>query len=217
MANYTKQKEAKYYNKQIMKVNGNKKFFEVMNNSFGIDKVQINFFGFDPAKESGSKYTDEINIFIDFADMYALCQDILSGRITALIEQSKKMNKLYEPAFKDDGGITAETLKSRKDKNGKSMKREDGMALSRTFKIIPSTKDGYVAFQSESGAGDSTKSETGGIVPAYSNKPEHRIMIPISYSQLKSFAIIITKHIDFFIQHQYDTEAYVVEKKDTTN
>lgn len=213
MANYPKNKESKYYNKQLMKVNGKDKFFEVMNNSFGIDKVQINFVAFDPSKASGAKYTDEISIFIDFADMYVLCQDILSGRISGLIEQSKKNNKMYEPAFKDDGGITAETLKSRKDRTGKSMERPDHMALSRSFKIIPSTKNGFVAFQAESGPGDSSKSETGGIVPAYGTKPEHRVMIPISYSQLKAFAIIVSKHMDYYIQHQYDIDAYVVEKE----
>lgn len=214
MGNYPKNKETKYYNKQIMKVSGNKKFFEVMNNSFGIDKVQINFFGFDSTKASGSKYTDEINIFINFSDMYVLCQDVLSGRISGLIESSKKAGQLYTPAFKDDGGVTAENLKFRKDRQGKSMARADGMALSRSFKIIPSTKDGFVAFQAESGAGDSTKSETGGIVPAYGTKPDHRVMIPISYSQLKAFALMVTKHMDFYLQHQYATDAYVQEREE---
>lgn len=202
--------ENKILSKQILKISGKNKFFEVMINSFNIDKVQINFFDLDLNQEKGKKQKSEINIYIDFSEMLVLCNDILSGRIAKLadnilkqVKETNNENLLYKALFEAQGGVTAENLAKR----GKS--RQDGKPLSRVFKILPSTKGNGVAFQAECGAGDSSKSATGGIVPAYGTKPEARVTIPLSYQQLKGFALIIQKHIDSYIENQYRTDAYI--------
>lgn len=193
---------AKMLNKQIIRFDGKDTFFEVMANAFGIDKVQLNFRKYDATKSTGSKFTQQVDIFINVEDALVLCQDILSGKINALAEVEKAKGAKYPaPVWQSMGGMSAERAKE------KGL-RSDGMALSRVIKLAPGSAKPFV-LTAESGKGE--QNTQGLIVPRYGTSPDNRVMVALTVEQLKQLAILIQMHLTAYYSSQYSTGAYLVE------
>lgn len=193
---------AKVLNKQIIRFDGKDTFFEVMANAFGIDKVQLNFRKYDNAKASGSKFTQQVDCYVNVEDALVLSQDILSGKIHALAEAEKsKGGKYPAPVWQSMGGMSADKAKEKGLRN-------DGMALSRVLKLAPGSAKPFV-ITAESGKGE--QNAQGLIVPRYGTTPDNRIMVALTGDQLKQLALLIQMHLNAYYSAQYSTGAYIVE------
>lgn len=186
---------------QIIRLDGKNVFLEVMNNAFGIGKVQINFIEYDATKETKSRILKNIPIYIDMDKFLVLTHDILSGRMAVLAKKAQEAKvkggyKYAKEIYQDLGGITAEKLKKR----GKE--RPDGMSLSRQFKITPGDKLPWI-LSAEMGPGK--ENEKGLIVPQ--GHPEEIVRVPLSDDDFKRFALVVQKHIEAYYASQYENEA----------
>ncbi|WP_160691663.1 hypothetical protein [Clostridium sp. C2-6-12] len=212
----------KKYNdiRQIIKIDKKNGFLEVMNSSFGIGKVQINFREYDENKEKGNRLTKEIDLFMDIGKFFVFTNDVLNGRVAKLADiernrakqESDKLGKTVYPKeldiYTDMGGLNAENLKKsdakRKAKGLKSLTEmyaiPEGKALSRQLKIVPGIKAPFV-LKAEVGSGE--ESDTGLIIPKYGNKPEQVIIIPMQVDDLKRFVLIVNAHINAFLTSTY--------------
>ena len=220
----------KILSKQIIKFNGKDTLLEVMADTFNIGMVRIHMHKYDESKEKGNRVIAEVDTYVSIDEMRVLCHDILSGRIVGLIENKRKANKeavakgqkadLYYTAWQDIGGVSAKKLEERQKKaleKGKKLQelsisnrvREDKMSLARVIKIGLSSKEGYVAFTSECGAGEENKQ--GLIVARYGVKPDSRVLVPVSYQDLKKFALAVSANIQAYETAQYTNGAYLVD------
>lgn len=198
---------------QIIKFNNKDSLMEVLANSFEIGKVQVHMHKYDETKAKGQRVTQAVDIFVDIPTMLVLCNDILTGNISAKVKGLKDAGKTYDSAWIDMGGIPAKKLAEREEFNIKKglkvenltysqKSRPDGKSLSRVLKIIPSTRtDMAFTFQAESGAGE--ENAQGLIVPKYGSKPENRLMMAVTPEQAKAFALMIKMHLDAFISQKY--------------
>lgn len=184
----------KILNKQIIRLDGNNKFLEVMGNAFGIDKVQINFREYDKTKSKGNRVVAQVDCYVNIADALVLCQEIISGKMKALVETKN-------PAWKSQGGIKAEKAK-----------REDGMALARVIKLSKSNKGFFLT--GECGAGE--EDEKGLIVPKYGANPEQKVSIALDDNQIKQLALTLQMHIGAYFSAQYTNGAYEMEYTPST-
>lgn len=197
----------KILNKQIIRFDGKDTFFEVMANAFGIDKVQINFRKYDVSKSKGSKFTQQVDCYVNVEDALVLAQDILSGKIHALAEAEKAKGAKYPaPIWQSMGGMTADRAKD------KGL-RTDGMALSRVIKLAPGSAKPFV-LTAESGKGE--QNAQGLIVPRYGTSPENRIMVALTGDQLKQLALLINMHLNAYYSAQYSTGKYEMEYTPST-
>lgn len=184
-------------NPQIIRIDGKNVFMEIMNNAFGIGKVQINFIEYDPTKEKNNKIVKDIKTYIDFDKFLVLIQDIKTGRMASLAKKAKEKQKNGGYAFAKEiyavlGGVSAKTLEQR----GQS--RPDGMSISRQFKITPGDKFPWI-LSGEQGAGK--EDENGLIVPQ--GKPEEVVRVPLSDDDFKRMALIVEMHMQAYLTSLY--------------
>lgn len=201
---------------QIKRIDGNSVFMEVMNSAFGIDKVQLNFKAYDENKPSGSRFTQEVSIYLDVDYFLVLAQDLLSGRLSALANQAKeeatKQNKQYASELReytDLGGISKETLAQR------GQTRPDGKDLSRQFKITPGGKLGTPTnypwiLSGEQGPGEAT--DKGLISPK--GKSEQLIRVPMTDRDFKSLVLKVKAHYEAFLAAGYSAGNFTYKKED---
>lgn len=193
---------AKVLKRQIIRFDGKDSFFEVMANAFSIDKVQINFRKYDASKAKGSKFTQQVDCYVNVEDALVLAQDVLSGKINSLAQAEKAKGAKYPaPVWQSMGGMSADKAKE------KGL-RTDGMALSRVIKLAPGSAKPFV-ITAESGKGE--QNEKGLIVPRYGTSPENRIMVALTGDQLKQLALMINMHLNAYYSAQYSTGQYLVE------
>ena len=188
---------------QIIRIDGKNLFLEILNSSFEIDRVHLNFVQYDQAQATGSRIVANIPIYLEFAEFLALSEDVIMGFLqvkaaanTAIAAETKQYPK---PAFIAMGGTSAKVLSKR------GQARADGMSESRQFKITSGTKYPFL-LTAESGAGK--EDERGLIVPAFSSKPDKRIMLGMSAEDLKSLCMIVKFHMQSYITFQYMTGAW---------
>ena len=178
----------------ILEVYGSSSFFKVKADSFGINKVQIDFVSMD----GEAKSKQNISFFVDIYKALALANDIQSGRIGKLIDAAKKdaedKGLKYPPhVWQDMGGVGADAAKKRK-------MRDDGKAVSRTLSLIPGEKQPFV-FNARQSAG--IEQRRGAITPDSSDKSAQYIIVPFDTDILKAFALGIQTEWDAFIKTQY--------------
>jgi len=82
---------------QIIRIDGNNCFMEALRNAFPIGKIQLNFFQYDKNREKGNKFTNEINIYLDFKDFDNIYYEIMHSGITIKDINAKALN----PALKE--------------------------------------------------------------------------------------------------------------------
>jgi hypothetical protein len=194
----------------------------VLNTSFEIGKVLINFVAYDETCPIGSRKKTEIPIYIDIEKFFVLKQDVMSGRMSGLAKRAKELvaqeqekikkagqdKKIYaNHIWLDQGGIPADRLKER----GKA--RPDGKSLARQLKLTPGEKMPWV-LSAETGAGE--ESETGLIIPKYS-RPEEILRVPLANDDIKKLLLITEAHISAFIVSQYYVRAMVGTPKVESN
>jgi hypothetical protein len=192
---------------QIIRLDGKNVFLEVMSNAFSIGKVQINFIEYNPEAEKNNRQTKNIPIYIDMDKFLVLANDILSGRMAKLAQQSREARdkggfRYAKEIFVDLGGVSAEKLKKR------GQERPDGKSLSRQFKITPGDKLPWI-LSAEVGPG--VEDEKGLIVPFSTAqnpyRPEEVVRVPLSDEDFKKFALVVQSHIHSYITSQYLLEA----------
>jgi len=188
---------------QIIRIDGKNLFLEILNTSFEIDRVHLNFVQYDQAQATGSRIIANIPIYLEFAEFLALSEDVIMGFLqakAAAIAAEAAVTKQYpKPAFAAMGGTSAKVLAKR------GQARADGMSESRQFKITSGTKYPFL-LTAESGAGK--EDERGLIVPAFGSKPDKRIMLGTSAEDLKSLCMIVKFHMQSYITSQYMTGAW---------
>lgn len=182
--------------RQIIRIDGKNVFVEAMNNAFKIEKVLLNFCSYD---DKTKKMTANIPIYLDFAEFFALKQDVVSGRLHALAEAEKAKGAKYpKEIYLKQGGVSAKNLAAR------NQSRADGMSLSRQMKIVPGMKFPFMV-QGEQGKAD--ENAQGLIVPRYGGKPDDRVMVPMDGDTMKQFFLTIDAHIQAYLSATYQVIA----------
>ena len=121
---------------QIIRKDARGCFVEIKNDCFHLEKVHLQFVSYDTSLPKGSRYTSNINIYIDVPEFLALTQEAASGTLHMRMQQYKQEKK-QEPLYEHLGGTSAKQLA----KYGKS--RSDGKSLSRVVKLTISSKSDY--------------------------------------------------------------------------
>ena len=183
----------KHIPKQILRLDGKGVFLEVLNTSFAIEKVIINFVQYDVSRK-GNKIVMDIPIYMDFNKFLVLANDILSGKISAQAVAEKKRclgagETIPKPIYTSRGGTSAELLRT------KGRSRPDGMAEARVLDISPAAND-KVDFVLTASVGPGRETETGLI--ALQGRPEKLVRVPVMADGLKSLAILGKMHIEMF-------------------
>lgn len=188
MTTTTQQPTQQYENYQIIRIDGKNKFVEVLNSSFGIDKVTLNFVEYDESRPSGDRIVARIPIYMNFSEFRRFAQDMLSGRYAALAKDAKG------PIEQFLKGTSAERLRDQ------GRPRPDGKAESRKFSIAPSAKGLF--FTAELGPGEATS--TGMIKPA--GKTEKKVSIPMDANQIKELVLTTLAAMDAYVTAKETTK-----------
>jgi len=180
MADQKQQNQQQFENHQIIRIDGKSKFVEVLNRSFNIGKVILNFVEYDEKKTAGDRIVAQIPIYMNFSEFRVFAQDMLSGRYSKLAEAKQN------PIVQYLKGTSEERLKAQ------NRERPDGKAESRKFTLSPSAKGFF--FTAELGPGEST--ETGMIKPV--GKPEKKVSIPLDGQQAKELVLTTLAAMDAY-------------------
>lgn len=186
---------------QIIRKDGNNCFVEVLSNSFDIGRVLMKFVTYDPTKATGSKFTNEIDIYLSFEQFLRIKYDILGSqslikRINAYKQEADAQTKATgkktysKQHILSQGGTSARSLESR----GKA--RPDGMSLSRTLKVFAGDKMPFI-FLAEQGPGE--EDSKGLIVPKYGFNPEQRVMIGLSADDVKEIFLLTEAKLNAYL------------------
>ncbi len=206
---------------QIIRIDAKNTFMEVVNDSFSLGKVQINFCKYN---EKTKKQILRIEIYLSFDKARVLVYDILSGRLDKRISDAKEAGSFeqqkinsFTSYFTDMGGINFSRNgglgKWKFEKNRKMYPWiEEGKVLSRQFKIMESTKYKYL-FLAECGLG--TISSTGLIIPE--GYPKETIKIPLTEENALELALGLKEHLEAFTNQYYQKFGDTLFKKQECN
>lgn len=201
---------------QIIRKDGNSCFVEALNSSFNIRKVQLKFVTYDTSKAQGERFTNEIDIYLDFEDYFRISYDFLNkGQILKEIcenkaiadQMSQQQNKKVwtKQTIIHQGGTSEKSLAIQ----GKS--RPDGKALSKVLKIFCGDKL-PIMFKAEQGMGESDKK--GLIIPKYGNSPESYVQIGMSFEDIKEFFLTINAAVNAYFTTKSITDKYETRLKE---
>ena len=136
---------------QIIRKDGNGCFVEAMKDAFDIGRIHLRFITYDKSAAQGNKYTNDIDIYIDFEDYFRISYDFMKGVIPKkLLELKTRQNTWERELIICQGGRSAKQLKAA----GKE--RPDGMSLARVFKMFAGDKYPII-FKAEMGPGETDK------------------------------------------------------------
>lgn len=169
---------------------------EIKNDCFHLEKVHLQFVSYDTSLPKGSRYTSNINIYIDVPEFLALTQEAASGTLHMRMQQYKQEKK-QEPLYEHLGGTSAKQLA----KYGKP--RSDGKSLSRVVKLTISSKSDYF-LTADSGPGEENK--TGLIVPKFGANPEQHVSVILSWRQLNELLLTTAEHYRAWLSAKYTAE-----------
>ena len=79
---------------QIIRKDARGCFVEIKNDCFHLEKVHLQFVSYDTSLPKGSRYTSNINIYIDVPEFLALTQEAASGTLHMRMQQYKQEKKL---------------------------------------------------------------------------------------------------------------------------
>ena len=193
------------YSTQILRIDCRNGFLEVLNDMFQapFNKVHLNFVNYD---ENTKKQIRSLHIYLDIGKTLLLCNDILSGKLNALVKKAKTSGTFngasvndFTAYFLDLGGLNEQKVAAKIDSlSVKHSWLQTGNALSRQFKIQAGQKMPWV-FRAEYSPGRSN--ETGLIVPM--GKAEEAVTIPITNEDLKIFALTLQMHLQAYYNQFY--------------
>lgn len=78
---------------QIIRKDARGCFVEIKNDCFHLEKVHLQFVSYDTSLPKGSRYTSNINIYIDVPEFLALTQEAASGTLHMRMQQYKQEKK----------------------------------------------------------------------------------------------------------------------------
>ena len=131
---------------QIIRKDAKGCFVEVRNDTFHLDKVHLQFVSYDTTKPKGSRYVNNISIYIDVPEFLALAQEAASGTLHMRMQQYKQSGN-KDPLYEHLGGTSAKYLT----KYGRP--RPDGKSLSRVVRLTVAAKSDYF-LTADSGPGE---------------------------------------------------------------
>lgn len=185
---------------QIIRKDGNGCFVEAMKDAFDIGRIHLRFITYDKSAAQGNKYTNDIDIYIDFEDYFRISYDFMKGVIPKkLLELKTRQNTWERELIICQGGRSAKQLKAA----GKE--RPDGMSLARVFKMFAGDKYPII-FKAEMGPGETDKN--GLIVPKYGRKPESYVQISLSFDDAKEFFLAIDNSLVSYVNYQMYAARY---------
>lgn len=201
---------------QIIRKDGNACFVEALNSAFNIGKVQLKFVTYDTSKAQGERFTNDIDIYLDFEDYFRISHDFLNkGQILKEIcenkaeadRQSQAQGKKVwtRQTIISQGGTSEKSLASQ----GKS--RPDGKALSKILKVFCGDKL-PIMFKAEQGMGESDKK--GLIVPKYGNTPESYVQIGMTFDDVKEFFLTINAAVNAYFTTKALSDKYEIKLKE---
>lgn len=206
-----------YTANQIIRLDGNKCFMEVLNDAFTIGKVHMGFYTYDVSNAKGSRFTNNIQIYLGIPEFLALAQEISSGRLARKaqmsLEQSKQTQAFPAAVFESMGGTSAAKLR----KMGQG--RADKMGISRQFRINSGTKKPFL-LNAEAGPGEADAK--GLIVPRFKlGQGEHKVMVPVDHNMMLRMAETVRLHIQaylsaFYLTNPVEKQGYKADEQDDT-
>lgn len=181
---------------QIIRKDAKGCFVEVRNDTFHLDKVHLQFVSYDTTKPKGSRYINNISIYIDVPEFLALAQEAASGALHMRMQQYKNAGN-KDPLYEHLGGTAAKYLT----KYGRP--RPDGKSLSRVVRLTVAAKSDYF-LTADSGPGEENK--TGLIVPRFGTKPEQHVSVILSWRQLNELLLTTAEHYRAWLSAKYTAE-----------
>lgn len=205
----THRTEFQQRNHQIIRLDGQGCFVEVLTGQFHKGKVMMNFEEYDASKPKGQRTISKVTYFIPFDKFLQLSQDCKSGKLAKLAKKEKEENQYPNAIYRDLTGTSADLLQ----KNNQS--RTDGKSESRQLKIIPGLKADFI-MQAEKGPGE--KNNKGIIQPLYGNKPEYKVSVPMSGDAMKRLFLLVEYHILGYISSQYTIRSLnIIQEREDVN
>lgn len=211
------------YSNQIIRLDGDGCFLEVLNNAFPIGKVQINFCQYD---KQTKKEKIRLEIFIPFETTLALAKMITSNRLNQIMAIATRDGKFqgktlssYTSYFTILGGKTIYANQKKKYGEAQKMfpglKEDDGKyIISRQFKIQKASKEGYfVVLRAEYANGK--YGENRQIIP--NGKSFAAVTIPLSEINTYAFAETITVSMQAYLCQYYQRYADILFKNQSCN
>lgn len=178
---------------QIVRKDAKNCFVESLSDAFSIGKMHFNFASYDLTKPAGQRQTNSISIYISADEFLETAQYIKSYCCRGDLYLRKDTND-KKAVRMWLGGTSAEKLQ----RSGKP--RADGMSLSRIAQIGWGEKTDVI-FYAASGPGKTD--EKGLIRPAFGNKPENRVLVPMTYDALMQLFLITEAHYIAWLSAQY--------------
>lgn len=178
---------------QIIRKDGKDCFVESLSDAFEIGKAHFVFASYDLSKPAGARQTNNINIYIDIADIFELCRKLESGEMRAILKQKKTAGD-STPIQEWLGGTSAEKLA------GRGRARSDGMCLSRVAKLLCGSKYEFM-FVADSGPGEQNKK--GLIVPKFNGKPENHVLVGLTWNDLSEMMLMTKAHYEAWLVSLY--------------
>ena len=186
---------------QIIRKDGRDCFVEVLNDSFEIGKIHMRFIKYDTSRPSGSRSTNQVDIYIDASEFLVLAHEALFGILYNKVVQAAAENK---PGFRVMGGTSVKRLAAR------DKARTDGKSLSRIFDITQSNKGYFLTAKSGPGEEDAK----GLIVPKFGNNPENSVSVPIAPNDFNEMVLITKEHYNAWLTTQYAKGELTTERRD---
>ena len=178
----------------IRKDNANKTIgtiLEVMDNSFLIGKVIVNFQTYNKNGQAGNKMNDKISVYIDFAEFLQLTADFCYNGWA----HNEVMNNQYGYQLKM-GGTSAARLAAQ------GRPRPDGNSEYRYMKVVKSSKGpNYYYINAESGPAQT--GPTGGIAKIKGSKPDAQIGILLSHQDFMEILMVTSFNIQAYLNSKY--------------
>lgn len=181
---------------QIIRKDAKGCFVEIKNDYFHRDKVHLQFISYDTNQPKGSRYTNNINIYLDIPEFLTLAQEAASGTLHMRMQQYKQQGRT-EPLYEHLGGTSAKRLA----KYGKS--RPDGKCLSRVVRLTVAAKSDYF-LTADCGPGE--ENQTGLIVPRFGKNPEQHVSVILSWRQLNELLLTTVEHYRAWLAAKYAAE-----------
>ena len=181
---------------QIIRKDAKGCFVEVRNDTFHLDKVHLQFVSYDTTRPKGSRYTNNISIYIGVPEFLALAQEAASGTLHMRMQQYKQSGN-KDPLYEHLGGTSAKHL------NKYGRPRPDGKSLSRVVRLTVAAKSDYF-LTADSGPGEENK--TGLIVPRFGSKPEQHVSVILSWRQLNELLLTTVEHYRAWLSAKYASE-----------
>jgi len=178
---------------QIIRKDARGCFVETKSDSFGINKVHLEFAAYDANRPEGQRQTSHVHIYIGVPEFLHLSNEALTGALHMRAKQQKEKNS-SAPLYEHLGGTSAQRLMQY------GRERPDGKGISRIVKLLWGQKADYL-FVADSGPGEADAK--GLIVPRFGKAPENHVSVGLSWRSLNELLLMTKTHYEAWLAAQY--------------